>query len=154
MVMTTPQSAREQSAAERPFRRRLEIVLAAIGLGASAVLQGGFALVITRSDENTLRESLLPVLGGAGLDIADADETLNTLAAWFGFSLILVALLTVIGIFFARTHPRRRSTGWWFLAAGVFCLFGTQMLLYPVAFFFFLTAALFAVRTPTPRRPS
>ncbi|KJL47186.1 hypothetical protein RS84_01975 [Microbacterium hydrocarbonoxydans] len=138
------------------FRRRAELVIAGIGLAGSAVLQGGFALVIARSDDAALQATILPALRSAGLELdgARAHVVLNTLAAWFGFSFIVVALCTAIGFFFARLRPRRRATGWWFLAAGLACLFGTQFVLYPVAFFFLLSAALFAVRTPTPRSSS
>lgn len=146
-MTATPEAT---DAADTPFRRRPELVLAGIGLAASAVLQGGFAFVVTRSDDETLRSSILPALRDAGMRIADAEAhvVLNTVAAWFGFSFAIVALLGAIGFFFALHAPRRRSSGWWFLAAGLACLFGTQFVLYPVAFFLFLAAALFAVRTP------
>jgi hypothetical protein len=144
-------AVREEAA---PFRRRIEVVIASVGLVGAAVLQGGFALLITRSDDETLRTGVLPALRDNGVQISDAeaDVALNTLAAWFGYSLVLVALLWAVGLFFAHHRPRRRATGWWFAGAGLACLVGTQMLLYPVAFFFFVAAALFAVRKPTPRR--
>ena len=147
------QTPREQDAAAAPFRRRIELIIAGIGLAASAVFQGGFAFVIVRSDDETLYTEVLPALREAGIEVSDADASvaLNTLAAWFGFSFILVALLCAIGFFFALHRPRRRSTLWWFVGAGLACLLGTQLVLYPVAFLFFLSAALFAVRKPTPR---
>ncbi|MFT4260309.1 hypothetical protein [Microbacterium sp.] len=149
-------STMTQTHVTAPFRRRAELIIAGIGLAASATLQGGFALVVARSDDDALESTILPALRSAGLDPTGADLhiALNTLAAWFGFSFIMVALCTAIGVFFARLRPRRRATGWWFLAAGLACLLGTQFVLYPVAFFFFLAAALFAVRTPTPRSSS
>jgi len=147
------QTPREEDAAAAPFRRRIELIIAGIGLAASAVFQGGFAFVIVRSDDETLYTEVLPALREAGIEVSDAEApvALNTLAAWFGFSFILVALLCAIGFFFALHRPRRRSTLWWFVGAGFACLLGTQLVLYPVAFLFFLSAALFAVRKPTPR---
>ena len=148
-VMT--ESPKPQDTAAAPFRRRIELLIAAVGFAAAAVLQGGVALVITRADAETLEESVLPALAAAGLDVpvADAHTVLNTLAAWFGFSLVVIALLCAVGWFFATYRPRRSSTGWWFAGAGLACLLGTQLVLYPVAFLFFLSAALFAVRKPT-----
>ncbi|QAY59077.1 hypothetical protein ET475_03095 [Microbacterium protaetiae] len=142
-----------QSRDAAPVRRRAERWIAGIGMAGAAVLQGGFVLVVTRSDEATLQSTIVPGLRAAGLNFAagDAEVILGTLAGWFGFSLILTALLCAIGFFFAAHRPRRRRTGWWFLAAGLVCLFGTQLILYPIAFFFFLSAALFAVRPPHPR---
>lgn len=141
-------------AAEAPrFRRLPERWIAGIGLGIAAVLQGGFTLAVTRSDDAAVRDVLLPALGASGIELSDADATamLETLAAWFGLSLIVMALLCAVGFFIAARRPVRRSTGWWFLAAGLVCLFGTQLLLYPVAFLFFLAAGLFAVRSPQQR---
>ncbi|WP_203582009.1 hypothetical protein [Microbacterium hibisci] len=137
-----------------PFRRRAEITFASIGLAGAVVLQGGFAMLITRSDEETLLTGVVPALRDNGVQIsaAEADVALNTLAAWFGYALVLVALLWAVGVFFAHHRPRSRATGWWFAGAGIACLLGTQLLLYPIAFFFFVAAALFAVRKPTPRR--
>ncbi|MFB7249983.1 hypothetical protein [Microbacterium sp. NPDC056234] len=147
---------RHQDAAPAPFRRRAELIIAGVGVLAAGVLQGGFALVITRSDDATLRSQVVPALESAGLAVTDADATvaLNTLAAWFGFSFVLIAALCAIGWFFATHRPRRRSTGFWFLGAGLACLLGTQLVLYPVAFLFFFSAALFAVRTPPQRSTS
>lgn len=152
----TATAIRESEAVAPPFRRRAELIIAGIGLIAAAVLQGGFALVITRSDDETLRSAIVPAVRAAGLALADAEAhvVLNTMAAWFGFSFIVVALCTAIGFFFARLRPRRRATGLCFLAAGLACLVGTQFILYPVAFFFLIAAALFAVRTATPRSTS
>ena len=74
------------------FRRRAELAIAGIGLAGSAVLQGGFALVIARSDDAALQATILPALRSAGLELdgARAHVVLNTLAAWFGFSFIVV----------------------------------------------------------------
>lgn len=136
-----------------PFSRRLETWIAGIGLAGAAVLQGGFTIAVTRSDAATLEAAVLPALRAAGihLDGATAHEALQTLAAWFGYSLIVTALLCAVGFSLAARRPRRRSTGWWFLAAGLVCLLGTQLLLYPVAFFFFLAAGLFTARAPQQR---
>ncbi|WP_251452154.1 hypothetical protein [Microbacterium sp. Marseille-Q6648] len=129
--------------------RRIEMWIAGIGLGSATVLQGGFAVAVTRSDGEALEAAILPALRSAGFALSHttAYAAVHTLAAWFGLSLIAMALLCAAGFFAASRRPRRRSTGWWFFAAGLACLFGTQLLLYPVAFLFFLTAGLFAVRT-------
>ncbi|WP_156762162.1 hypothetical protein [Microbacterium karelineae] len=143
--------------AGRRFTRRPEKWIAGIGVGLAAILQGGFALAVNSATSAEFGESIAPALRSAGIDLAasgDAVEAARTLAAWFGFSLIVVIGLAAIGFFFASRRPRRRSTGWWFLGAGLACLLGTQLVLYPVAFFLFLTAALFAARSPQQGSPS
>ncbi|WP_221585343.1 hypothetical protein [Microbacterium sp. G2-8] len=134
----------------KSFRRLPEMWLAGIGVGLAAVLQGGVTLAINSSTRAEFDEVIAPALSAAGIDFAstdDAYEAARTLAAWFGFSLLLMIGLAAVGFFLASRRPRRRSTGWWFLGAALVCLVGTQLLLYPVAFFLFLAAALFAVRS-------
>ncbi|PFG44286.1 hypothetical protein ATJ88_3008 [Isoptericola jiangsuensis] len=145
----------EAGAVDRPPRRTVEVWSAAAGMVLTTVLAGGFALVVNAVDEQTFADSLLPALretgtvaDGVALDAAFTGA--RTLAAWFGFTVVTVLLLGAIGIFLARRRPRRRGTGWWFLAAGLVCLVGSQLVLYPVAFLFFVSAGLFALRKPDP----
>lgn len=142
---------------ERPnVPRRAEQWIAIISMAASLIFLGGFTLVINALDESSFAESGLAQPLGLGSDVtpAQAYEFASTLAAWFGFTLIVVLLLGTVGLFGARRRPWRRSTGWWFLAAGLVCLLGSQLILYPVAFGFFVTAGLFALRPVHPRSTS
>jgi hypothetical protein len=148
-----PRPATTADEAARPVRRTVEVWSAAVGMVLTTVLAGGFALVVNRTDEQTFADALLPAMRGAGMvadtvALEDAFTGARTLAAWFGFTVVVVLLLGTIGIFLARRRPRRRSTGWWFLAAGLVCLVGSQLVLYPVAFLFFVSAGLFALRKP------
>lgn len=139
-------------AAAPAIRRTAETWLALAGMAGSAVLLGGFALVMNRTDEPTFLDTLYPAMTDAGIDLASSDayDAARTLAAWFGLTLVAVLLVAAAGIYVAHRCPARRSTGWWFLAAGLVCLFGSQLVLYPVAFLFFLAAGLFALRRPDP----
>src|SRR5699024_11626996 len=85
---------------------------------------------------------------------AEAYQLGRTLAAWFGVTLIVLLLLSVIGLFFTRRRPWRRSSGWWFLAAGLVCLLGSQLILFPVAFVCFVAAGCFALRPISDGSPS
>ena len=89
-----------------------------------------------------------------GLGVAEAHELARTLAAWFSVTLIAVLLLSAIGWFMARRRPWRRTAGWWILAAGLACLLGSQLILFPVAFIFFVAAGVFALRPVTDGSPS
>jgi hypothetical protein len=138
-----------------PFRRTLEVWSAGVGMVATTVLAGGYALVVNRTDPEALESTLLPAMRRAGIiaesvpvDVAVTGA--RTLAAWLGMTVVAVLLLGAIGIFLARRRPRRRGAGWWFLAAGLACLLGSQLVLYPVAFLFFVSAGLFALRKPDP----
>lgn len=151
MSAETMRRTNERSMSTGPAPRRIsrtpEKWIAGIGLGLATVLQGGFTYVMNRVEPEAFAEALGPAMESSGLGTADGYEAASTLAAWFGFSLVLVLGLSALGFFFATRRPNRKSTGGWFLAAGLVCLLGTQLVLYPVAFFFFLAAAFFAVRS-------
>ncbi|GAA1287395.1 MULTISPECIES: DUF4064 domain-containing protein [Brachybacterium] len=138
------------------IRRTAELWLVGIAMVLSTVGLGGFSLVMNQADAPTFERVILPSLLGteSGMGLDQAYEAGRTLGAWFGVTLIVVLLLSVVGIFFARRRPSRRSTGWWFLAAGLACLLGSQLILYPIAFVFFVSAGLFALRTVTDGSPS
>jgi hypothetical protein len=140
-------------------RRRAETWVATAGLVLSTVLLGGFTVVMNQVDETAFYATLHPEMQGIGLDLTTAAvpggafEAARTLAAWFGLTLMVVLALGTTGIFAAGRRRGRRAAVWIFAATGLACLVGSQMILYPVAFLFFLSAGMSALRT-SPRRPS
>jgi len=140
------------------LRRTAEVWPAGAGMVLSTLFLGAFTLVVNRIDEGEFAATLYPEMRRIGLDLAaggaaaDAYDAARTLAAWFGVTLMVVLLLGVTGVFVARRRPGRRTAGWFFAATGLVCLVGSQLILYPVAFLFFVSAGLFALRRPD-RRP-
>lgn len=132
----------------RRRRRTAEHVLLGAGLLAALVIMGGYTVVINQMDQTTFTEIVAPALIGAdaGLSAEEAYQMGRTLAAWFGVSLVVMLLLSAAGIAHARLRPHRRTPTWWFLATGVICLLGSQLILFPIAFVFFLVAGLYALR--------
>jgi len=150
----TDRPAPRPSAAPGPvpaprMRRTVEIVLVCLGIAGSLVLMGGFTLVINTIDQAAFAEAVMPSLVGEGADPAEAFTSARTLAAWFGVSLVVLLLVSAAGLALTRMRPHRRSTGLLFLVAGLVCLLGSQLVLFPIAFLFFAAAALFALR-PVP----
>jgi len=147
---------RDGQGAPPRVHRTAELWLVGIAMALSIVCLGGFSLVMNEVDAATFERVIMPSLLGtdSGMALAQAYEAGRTLGAWFGVTLIVVLLLSAAGIFFTRRRPSRRSTGWWFLAAGLACLLGSQLILYPIAFVFFVSAGLFALRTVTDGSPS
>ena len=139
-------------AGRRPSARRRhrvpEYVVLGLGLVAAVVTMGGFTTVVNQMDEAAFGEIVAPVLLGEdpGRTAAEAYRIGRTLAAWFGTSLVAMLLVSAIGITHMHHRPDRRSPGWWFLAVGLICLVGSQLILFPIAFLFFVVAGLFALR--------
>ncbi|MBD5785405.1 hypothetical protein IF650_04355 [Cellulosimicrobium terreum] len=137
-------------------RRTWEIGLAVTGLVLSTVLLGGFAAVMNGLDEQTFRRDVLPAMTDAGIVLGTAApyEAARTAAAWFGFTLVAVLATGAAGVYVAWQRPRCKVPGVLLLVAGLTCLLGSQLVLHPVAFLFFVAAALFALRNvPPEERP-
>jgi hypothetical protein len=139
------------------FRRTAEVWVAGAGMVLSALFLGAFTLVVNRLDEGEFSATLYPEMQRIGLDLTaggaagDAYDAARTLAAWFGVTLMVVLLLGITGVFVARRRPGGRTAGWFFAATGLVCLVGSQLVLYPVAFLFFVSAGMFALRRPDGR---
>lgn len=137
--------------------RTAEVWVAGAGMALSTLFLGAFPLVMNQLDAAEFATSLYPAMRRTGLDLTaggvpgDAYDAARTLAAWFGLTLMVVLLLGVTSIFLARRRPGRRAAGWFLAAAGLACLVGSQLLLYPVAFLFFVSAGMFALRRPDPQ---
>lgn len=150
----TARSSARVTGAARP-RRTAELLLAGLGVLLSLLTMGGFTLVMNAVELSEFEAVIMPALLGdsTGLPVDRAYEMARTLSAWFGVSLVVLLLLSAAGIALARSRPHRRSAGWWFLAAGLVCLLGSQLILFPIAFLFFASAGLFALRPLTERSP-
>lgn len=138
-----------------PPRRTVEVCVTVAGMVLSGVFLGGFSVVMNQVGEGAFRDSLYPDMVAAGIDLSAAGDpytAARTLGAWFGFTLMGVLALGTAGVLVARRAPGRRATGWLLAAAGLVCLVGSQLMLYPVAFLFFVSAGLFALRG-TDRQP-
>lgn len=154
-VMTRRPTSERSARGRGPTRPRrvAELVLAALGILLSLLSMGGFTLVMNAISLSDFEVVIMPALlgGSADMTVDSAYEMARTLAAWFGVSVVVVLLLSAAGIALTRSRPHRRTAGWWFLAAGLVCLLGSQLLLFPIAFLFFASAGLFALR-PLPER--
>lgn len=148
MTDTATSRRRLEHPAPPRIRRTVELWLTAIAIALSVLALGGFSLVMNQIDAGGFEEVIMPALLGeqSGMSLEHAFEAGRTLGAWFGVTLIAVLLLASAGIFFTRRRPWRRASGWWFLAAGLACLLGSQLILFPLAFVYFAVAGLFALR--------
>lgn len=147
------QPAFETESARPVVSRKVELWLLSIGAFLAALFLGGFTAAMNQVDEATFERVIKPTLAASNPDASTAElfEMAKTLGAWFGFSLILVLLLSAAGFFIARRRPELKRAGVWVAAAGLACLLGSQLILFPIAFLFFVSAGFFALR-PVPVR--
>jgi predicted PurR-regulated permease PerM len=140
----------------RAMRRTVEVSICAAGMVLSLLFLGGFALVVNRTDRADLESTLVPLLfrEDTSMTTDQLYEVTATLGAWFAVTLVLTLLLGAVGIFFARRRPTRKRNGWWIFAAGLVCLLGSQLIAFPIAFVFFVSAGVFALRPVTDGSPS
>ena len=133
--------------------RKVELWLLGVGAFLAVIFLGGFTAAMNQVDEETFERVIKPTLAAANPEASTAElfEQAKTLGAWFGFSLILVLLLAAAAFFIARRRPTLKRTGFWAAGAGLACLFGSQLILFPIAFLFFVSAGYFALR-PVPVR--
>jgi len=147
-----PVKRRRQEAVRPPrVSRTIEQWTVWIGMALSTVAMGGFALVMNEVDAATFEKVIMPTLLdiNAQIPLEEAFEAGRALGAWFALTLIVVLLLSAGALWRTRARPERRSCGWWYLAAGLACLLGSQLMLYPIAFIYFVGAGLCALR-PVP----
>lgn len=129
------------------MKRTGEIVASWILIVIIVVFLGGFSLVMNTLDEKEFSKRIYPLLDSqkSGLSEAQMYEQFKTMGMWFGLTLMVLLVLMILSLFFLS------GKYWWispllYTMSGVVLLLGTQFLLYPLAFFFFVLAGVVFVR--------
>lgn len=136
------------------MKKSIEQWLGWMGIGLSIVFLGGFTLVmnqITVTQFSTLFSTVFPAVFNQ-MPEEEAFRQFKTLGAWFGFTLLIVILLVVVANSLITYRNYRKAAACILVLAGLICLVGTQYLAFPIAFLFFLAAALCLIRKPKPRK--
>ncbi|MGI8384290.1 DUF4064 domain-containing protein [Robertmurraya sp. P23] len=126
------------------MKRKWEVIIGLIGAILCVIMLGGFSLTITTMEEGTFAESVFPTLqeGVSINDLSESFEAMKALAVWFGITLLIVLITVVIATLsiWRNKFPKRAAI--FFLLAGLATLIGTQMIAFPIAFFFFVASGL------------
>jgi len=136
------------------MKQSIEQWLGWIGIGLSLIFLGGFTLVINQMSINqfsTLFAEIFPAVFDQ-MTNEEAFLQFKTLGAWFGFTLLIVIVLVVAANFLIAYRNYRKAAAAVLVVAGLVCLIGTQYLAFPIAFLFFVAAALSLIRKPKPRQ--
>ncbi|MGD6843488.1 hypothetical protein ACQCVH_13330 [Bacillus infantis] len=126
------------------MKRKWETMIAMAGALLCLIFLGGFSMTILTMDEVTFEEAVYPVLqtDAAKPRVSESYEAVKTLAVWFGVTMIAVLVFTAIATLFIRKNKNPKAAAVFYTLAGLTALAGTQMIAFPLAFIFFLAAAL------------
>lgn len=128
--------------------RRLELIIGYIGAAIVVLFMGGFAVVMNMLTKHEYQTVVYPVFEKYLNEISTQKglTLFKTLGAWFGFTVIAVLILVAIASMLLRAHKRIYLAASLYFVAGLATLFGSQMIAYPIAFIFFVVAALCFLR--------
>lgn len=126
------------------MKRKSEVIIGLIGAILCIILLGGFSLTMTTMEEGTFATSVFPTLqeGVSINDLSESFEAMKALAVWFGITLLIVLIFIVIATSFIWKNKFPKRAAFFFLLAGLATLIGTQMIAFPIAFFFFIASGL------------
>jgi hypothetical protein len=126
------------------MQRKWETMIGMAGALLCLIFLGGFSVTILTMDVKTFEETVYPVLqaDAAKSRITESFEAAKTLAVWFGVTMLAVLVLSAIATLFIRKNKNPKAAAVFYTLAGLTALAGTQMIAFPLAFLFFLTAAL------------
>jgi phosphoglycerol transferase MdoB-like AlkP superfamily enzyme len=126
------------------MKRKWEVMIGIAGVILCVIFLGGFSLTMTSMEESIYETTVFPILQ-AGVSeeyVSESFEAVKALAIWFGVTLLLVFILVALATLsiWRNKSPKRGAV--LYIFAGLATLLGTQFIAFPLAFLFFIAAAL------------
>jgi phosphoglycerol transferase MdoB-like AlkP superfamily enzyme len=126
------------------MKRKWEVMIGIAGVILCVIFLGGFSLTMTSMEESIYETTVFPILQ-AGVSeeyVSESFEAVKALAIWFGVTLLLVFILVALATLsiWRNKSPKRGAV--LYIFAGLATLIGTQFIAFPLAFLFFIAAAL------------
>ncbi|EOH86916.1 DUF4064 domain-containing protein [Enterococcus asini] len=128
------------------MKRKAEKILALLAALLTVFFLGGFAVIANHLTLKQYQTTIKPVFQSSLQQLTDQEAVtlFQTLGAWFAVTLMLVLILTAVAWPLLKGH--RKIAGGLLVAAGVITLFGSQLVAFPIAFFFFVAGGLALMR--------
>ena len=121
--------------------QKIRIYAFRLGVILSTLFVGGYAIALRNLDEQTFTEKLLPIFSSMDESLSPSQlyEFAIQMRAWFAMSLFIMFILLVLYFYF---HRKQKEFIKFIItiAMGLTILIGTNLIAYPIAFFFFLSA--------------
>lgn len=124
------------------MKRKVEVISTWVLMIICVVLLGGFSLVMNTVKEKEFTAKIYPMFQSADLSASETFQQFRTLGMWFGLTLMAILVMNMIALYLLSQSKRRWISAVLYGLSGVCLLIGTQFLLYPVAFFFFVLAGI------------
>lgn len=134
--------------------RRWEKIIGIAGAVLVVVFLGGFAVTINNMNMADFQDTIVPIFKDVipNIETQEGLENMKTLGAWFSATVFLTVVMVALGtLFISRNKYPKRAAVCYGLTGGV-VLFGSQLLAFPLAFLFFVAAALCILRRPAEER--
>jgi phosphoglycerol transferase MdoB-like AlkP superfamily enzyme len=126
------------------MKRKWEVMIGIAGVILCVIFLGGFSLTMTSMEESIYETTVFPILqeGVSEEYVSESFEAVKALAIWFGVTLLIVFILVALATLsiWRNKYPKRGAV--FFIFAGLATLIGTQFIAFPLAFLFFIAAAL------------
>ncbi|NWQ40488.1 DUF4064 domain-containing protein [Bacillus sp. EB106-08-02-XG196] len=126
------------------MKRKWEVMIGLAGVILCVIFLGGFSLTMTSMEEGTYETTVFPILqeGVSEEYLSESFDAVKVLAIWFGITLIIVFILVALAtlLIWRNKYPKRGAV--LFIFSGLATLIGTQFIAFPLAFLFFIAAAL------------
>ncbi|WHZ05114.1 DUF4064 domain-containing protein [Neobacillus sp. YX16] len=126
------------------MKRKWEVMIGIAGVILCVIFLGGFSLTMTSMEESIYETTVFPILQ-AGVSeeyVSESFDAVKALAIWFGVTLLIVFILVALATLsiWRNKSPKRGAV--LYIFAGLATLIGTQFIAFPLAFLFFIAAAL------------
>jgi hypothetical protein len=132
------------------MKRKFEQIVAIINTILFSLFFGGYSAVILTLDKKNYHGALKQIFGTAfnGLSTEKQLTILQSLGAWFGLTVILVMLLTLITNYLIKDNRSQKKAAVMYIVIGLVALMGSQMQGFVFAFIYFSLAVLCLFRQP------
>lgn len=124
------------------MKRKIEVIGTWILMVVCVMFLGGFSLVMNAVKEKEFTAKIYPMFQSADLPASETYQQFKTMGMWFGLTLMAILVMSMIALYLLSQPKRRWISAVLYGLSGVCLLIGTQFLLYPVAFFFFILAGI------------
>ncbi|MFD1466535.1 DUF4064 domain-containing protein [Lapidilactobacillus mulanensis] len=126
------------------MNRRLEMIIGYIGAAIVLIFLGGFTVSMNSLTVKQYQRIVYPIFKNylAGTTPKSGLQLFQTLGTWFGVTVVIVLALVAFTNLLLRSNKNKYLTGGLYFLIGVITLLGSQLLAYPIAFIFFVNAAL------------